>query len=327
MKNFAILTSGGDSSSMNKVITTFVRTCEHYGIKAFLIYDGFKGLVEGKIIPTNFQEVKNWYNLAGTKIHTSRFPELKEDKKQLEAAEQLKNHQIDGLIVCGGDGSFMGAYKLMLKGVKVNVIPGTIDNDTASSDISLGYCSSLEYIVTAIEAIKSTMESHHFVSIIEVMGRHCPDLAIFAGIATEADYVITSENFKSPEEIGHIIKKIRVNNSNSSIIIIVAEYIYGKNGVPNLEETSIIASKICGEKIRCNVIGYAQRAPKPSAVDLINATLLTTKAIELLNDNRFHYAIGFKGNDIIETNLEKAVNLKKRKRINLISKYINFNNL
>lgn len=326
MKKLGILTSGGDCTSMNKAITTFVQFCEHNNIEAHLIYNGFKGLVEGQIKKTTWEEVRTWYDLPGTKIYSARFPEFAEEKFQKLAANQVRTHQLDGVIVCGGNGSYIGAKKLSDQGIKVIAIPGTIDNDVASSEITIGFHSALEHIVSIIRMVRSTMESHHFISIIEIMGRECSDLTIFAGIATHADYVITGENIKTPDQIGEIVLKLRKDKPNQSIIILVTEKIYGTNNLPNLETTCKMAEKICKEPIRTNVIGYSQRAANPSAWDLVNTTRMTAAAVNMMKSGKSKLAIGNKGNEIVAIDLNDAINLVGPKRKKFIDKFINLKN-
>lgn len=323
MKRIGILTSGGDCSGMNKVITTFVQVCEHNQIEPYLIYNGYEGLTNGQIKKTTWNEVRNWYDLPGSKIYSSRFPEFENIETRKQAVIQLEKNHIDGIIVCGGNGSYLGALKLSELGVKVICLPGTIDNDVSSSETTIGFHSSLDYIVSTIRSIRATMESHHFISIVEIMGRNCPDLTIFAGIATHADYVITSENIKTPEELGLIIKKLRKINPSNSILILVTELLYGVGNLPSLEKTCEIASKIAGEKIRQNVLGYAQRGSVATAWDLINSTRMATAAVNLMKSGKANLAIGNKGNEIVAIDLLQAINLKNPNRKKFIEKFIN----
>ena len=323
MKKIGILTSGGDCSTMNKVITTFVQVCEHNQIEPYLIYNGYEGLTKGEIRKTNWNEVRTWYDLPGSKIYSSRFPEFENLETRKKAVLQLQKHHIDGLIVCGGNGSYIGASKLAELGIKIITLPGTIDNDVSSSETTIGFHSSLDYVVKTIRSIRATMESHHFVSIVEIMGRNCPDLTIFAGIATHADYIITGENIKTPEELGSIIAKLKKLNPANSILILVTELLYGTNNFPSLEDTCKIATKISGEKIRINVLSYAQRGSDPSAWDLINSTRMTTAAVNLMKSGKNNVAIGNKGNEVVAIDLLDAINLKSPSRKKFIEKFIN----
>lgn len=304
-KNFAILTSGGDCSSMNMVLSTFVKKCLQENIQPYFVYNGYQGLYDGDIKKANLKDSMHIWNLPGTKIKSSRFPEFKEESIRKKAVENLKKFEIDYLFVCGGNGSYIGAEKLSDMGVKVIALPGTIDNDIASSDFTIGFDTALNSIKDDIYKIRSTMESHNFISFVEIMGRNCLDLTLDAGICTEADYIITNANILKKEEILKLIKNIRKTNKES-ILILVSELLYGIDGNPTLNEISEFVNKNIKEKIRINVLGYTQRASIPTAFDLKLSSGLTNYALDLALKGVYGVSVGNQGFKYINTPISKA---------------------
>ncbi|MGL4616810.1 MAG: ATP-dependent 6-phosphofructokinase [Mycoplasmoidaceae bacterium] len=304
-KNFAILTSGGDSSSMNIVLSTFVKRCIKEDIQPYFVYNGFKGLYDGDIKKATLKDSMHIWNLPGTKIKSSRFPEFKEDSIREKAVKNLKKYEIDYLFVCGGNGSYIGAERLTNMGVKIIALPGTIDNDIASSDFTIGFDTALNSIKDDIYKIRSTMESHNFICFVEIMGRNCLDLTLDAALCTEADYIITNENILKKEEILQLIKNIRKTNKES-IVILVSELLYGVDGNPTLQEISEFVYKNIKEKIRINVLGYTQRASIPTAFDLKLSAGLTNYALDLAIKGEHSISVGNQGFKYKSTSITKA---------------------
>lgn len=316
-RNFAILTSGGDCSSMNMVLSTFVKRCLEENIQPYFVYDGYKGLYDGDIKKATSKDVMHIWNLPGTKIKSARFPEFKEESIRKKAIQNLKKFDIDYLFVCGGNGSYIGAERLSKMGVKVIALPGTIDNDIASSDFTIGFDSALNSIKDDIYKIRTTMESHRFIAFVEIMGRNCLDLTLDAGLCTEADYIITNANILKKEEILKLIKNIRKTNKES-IVILVSELLYGIDGNPTLNEISEFVNKNIKEKIRINVLGYTQRASIPTAFDLKLSSELTNYAIDLALKNVHGISVGNQGFKYKSTPIEKAnkmVNKNKKNEV------------
>lgn len=296
MKKIAILTSGGDASTMNKCLSAFVTFASKFNLEVYFVYEGFKGLCENKIHKADYSETKSWYNLAGTKILSARFMEFKEDEYVDKAFNNLKNLGIDVLIVIGGDGSYQGAYKLHKKGFKVIGLPGTIDNDISSSKYTIGFDSSLNAIVQTIFKIKACMNSHRNIALVEIMGRHCVDLTVFAGIACEADILVTNENWVSPNELLTKISEIRKINKYG-ILILVNENLLGKNNVPSLNEYKEYIEKNSCEQVKVNVLGHLQRGGEPTAMDLVRATQMVYKCCELIKNEQYGKIVGLNNNE------------------------------
>ena len=179
----AVLTSGGDAPGMNACIRAVIRTGIKYGLDMFVIYEGYKGLLNGKIEQVDRNFVSDIINRGGTILNSARLPEFKNPEVQKRAAEILNNIGIDGLIVIGGDGSYRGAQALARLGINTIGLPGTIDNDIASTDYTIGYDTCLNTICECVDKIRDTTTSHQRCTLIEVMGNHCGDLAINSGIA------------------------------------------------------------------------------------------------------------------------------------------------
>lgn len=323
MKRIAILTSGGDSPSMNKTINSLVKFAYNKGIEVFLVYGGYKGLYEENLKIADLEETRLWANLPGTKIFSSRFKEFQDESIREKCIDVLKKNEIDVLVVIGGDGSYMGAYKLSLQGFPVICLPGTIDNDIGSSEYTIGFDSSLNEIVDRINEIKSCMQSHSDIAFVEIMGRHCVDLTTFAGIATDADIVLTYETFMSPQKVLDKIKQIREIRPTGSIMVLVTELLLGYDKKPSLQDYKNFIESNSSDKVKLNVLGYMQRGAKPSAMDTLRATLMARKAIDLVSKNRFNKAIGIKnGFDAVDYDIKRAIKMKNPLRRNLIKRTI-----
>lgn len=324
MKRVAILTSGGDASTMNKCISSFTKYANKFDLEIFLVYSGYKGLVRNAIFKANNNEIQTWYNLPGTKILSARFVEFAEQKNIDLAINNLKQLDIDCLVVIGGDGSYKGALRLHQSGFNVIGLPGTIDNDVASSKYTIGFDSSLNNIVTRINEIKSCMNSHRDIAMIEIMGRHCTDLTVYAGIATESDILITNENLLTPQQLLEKIKEIR-NTNKLGMTILVTENLLGKNNIPSMDEYKKYIENYSNEKIKLNVLGYGQRGGTPTAMDLIRATQMSYKACECIKNNEYGKIIGLDDNEEaqaydIESALSQSGNTDNTK---IINKYFN----
>lgn len=323
-KRVAILTSGGDASCMNKVISTFVHYSIEKGLEPYFIFDGFEGMYKNKIKKATLKDVRMIYDRAGTIIKSSRFPEFKEESIRKVAIANLKKHNIDTVFVCGGNGSYMGLLRITEAGIKGIGIPGTIDNDIGSSDYTIGYDSALNNIVESIKQIRTTMESHNFITVVEVMGRQCPDLTVMAGIGCEVDYIITKDNIIDEKEFVNVIKKLRKNNKES-IVILVTELLYGVDGRVSLKEMCKYASEKIGEKVRLNILTYSQRAGTPTGLDLYNAAILTAGAIDHFLEGNKNFVSAIKNGKLTFVDVNKAVNMKTPSRMMLVDKFINKN--
>lgn len=300
MKSIGVLTSGGDAPGMNAAIRAVVRMGIHNGIKVMGIKRGYAGLINGEIEEMNRHSVSDIIHRGGTMLRTARCEEFKDEKVRKKAAEVLKVFGIDGLVVIGGDGSFRGAQLLSKLGVLTVGIPGTIDNDLPYTDYTIGYDTALNTVLESINKIRDTSTSHQRVSIVEVMGRNCGDIALYSGIAGGAESVIVPEvDFDTNNLCKTILEgKLRGKLHN---LIILAE---GVGGAFNLAEK---VQNITGLETRATVLGHIQRGGSPSAFDRILASKMGVKAVELLIDGKTSRAVGMKNGEIMDMDIDEAV--------------------
>ena len=304
IKKIAVLTSGGDAPGMNAAIRAVVRAGLYRGIDMYVVYDGLRGLVEGQIKQVNKDFTQDIINRGGTIIRSARLPEFKDPKIVKRAANILQDFEIDALVGIGGDGTFRGLNDLSKFGIKVVGIPGTIDNDVGSTEQTIGFSTALNTICECVDKLKDTSGSHQRCSLIEVMGRHCGDLALYAALAEGAEGVICVEHPLKEEVLFRKLRKMKAQNKSHAIII-VSE---------NLLDINELAKKIeeeTGFDTRTEVLGRLQRGGSPSAEDRVLAARMGAKSIDLiLNSETGSRIIGVRGGQIIDLPIEEAVSMK-----------------
>lgn len=321
MRKIAILTSGGDAPGMNNAVRAVVKQAHANGLEAFLVYEGYKGLYNDNIVSAKNIDVDSYLNQGGTFIYSARFPEFKNPEIREVAAANLRNRGIEALVVIGGDGSYKGAQLLHELGVKTIGLPGTIDNDIASSDYTIGYDTALNTIVDAIDKIRDTAKSHQRIMIVEIMGNMCGDLALYSGLATGAEIIATSQYRLSEEEIVAKAVELTKQEGRRSIIIAVSEKCYKIN---ELEKMVQVAT---GWDTRCNPLNHIQRGGTPSAQERILATLMGMKAVEYLLAGKSGLAIGIINNDIVGVPILEALDMENKAKAKAVEKAIKFNKL
>ena len=193
MRSIGVLTSGGDAPGMNAAVRSVVRCALAEGFKVYAIYDGYNGLINGKIEEMTVNSVSNIINKGGTAIYTARCLEFKDQEGIMKGKETCEKLGIEGLVVIGGDGSFRGAADLSSAGIPCVGIPGTIDNDITCTDYTIGYDTAMNTVVDLIDKLRATCNSHARCSVVEVMGRRCGDLALNAGLAGGATAIVDPE--------------------------------------------------------------------------------------------------------------------------------------
>lgn len=304
INKIAILTSGGDSAGMNSAVKAIVHTAINKGLTPYLVYEGFKGLVENKIEKATMHDTLGIEFIGGTVIYSARYPQFKEVDVRKIAVSNLKKHKIDALVVIGGDGSYMGASKLSEMGIKTIGLPGTIDNDIASTDYTIGFASALKNITSFIDSVRATAHSHERAMIVETMGRHCGDLALFAAIATGAEVLSTSERKLSEQEI---IKQVAAKRKEGkrSIIVLVTEHLYD---VHQLAKKIEIETKI---ETRANVIAHSQRGARPEPFDQVLASTMGSFAVEELIKGKTNVAVNIVNNKLVTKDILKVVKMKR----------------
>ena len=304
IKRIAVLTSGGDAPGMNAAVRAVIRAGLYNNVDMYVIYDGLRGLVEGQIKQVDKDFTQDIINRGGTIIRSARLPEFKDPKIVKRAARILQDFEIDALVGIGGDGTFRGLNDLSKYGVKVVGIPGTIDNDVGSTDTTIGFSTALNTICECVDKLKDTSGSHQRCSLIEVMGRHCGDLAMYAALAEGAEGVICVEHQLKEDVLFRKLRKMKAQNKSHAIII-VSE---------NLLDINELAKKIeeeTGFDTRTEVLGRLQRGGSPSAEDRVLAARMGAKSIDLiLNEEIGSRIIGVKGGQIVDFPIEEAVQMK-----------------
>ncbi len=306
-----LLTSGGDAPGMNATIRAVVRAAIHYGDKIFGIYDGYRGLVEGKIVEFTRKDVSEILSKGGTILGTARLPEFDYEAVRKIAVDQLRKHDIEALICIGGDGTYTGAIRLHEMGIKTIGIPGTIDNDIASTDFTIGFSTALNTACEAIDKLRDTSSSHQRCSIIEVMGRHCGDLALYSGICCGAEYIITNESGLNKEKLLEDLKQNRLAGRRHAIVVISE----------NMTDVHKLAKEVeaySGYECRATILGYVQRGGTPTPEDRLLAARLGKYAVDLLKEGVTGVAVGVKNNLLINTPIEKALAMKNEQSAELL---------
>lgn len=305
VKKVAVLTSGGDAPGMNAALRAVIRAGLFNGLEMYVIYGGYKGLVEGNIHQVNKDFTADIINRGGTILQSSRLPEFKEEAVQKQAAQRLSDFDIDALVGIGGDGTYRGLSALSKHGVKVIGIPGTIDNDVASSDYTIGFMTALNTICDCIDKIKDTSTSHQRCSVVEVMGRHCGDLAMFCSVAEAAELTLTNEDPLNEEKIFKRLRKLKAQKKSHAIVV-VSE---------NLLDVKELGKKIqdeTGFDTNVEVLGHLQRGGAPCAFDRILASQMGSLAISELLEGRDGEVIGSIDNKIIAIKIDEALAMPRK---------------
>lgn len=301
MKSIAILTSGGDSQGMNSAVRAVAQTAINKGITVYGIRRGYKGMLTDDIFEITLKDLQDLSYKGGTFLMSARLPEFKEKEIRAKAAENLKKRNIDALVVIGGDGSFHGAHYLYEEhGIKTIGLPGTIDNDIAGTDFTIGYDTALNVILDSVYKLKDTAKSHERTYFVEVMGRNCGDLALYSAMAVGANGVMIPEANTSIDDLVNIIKKRREIGETYDIII-VAE------GVGNTQEIAKkVQEKLPNIEPKVTVLGHLQRGGNPTAQDRILATKMGAYAVELLLEGKAGLMVGIEDNKLTTHKLSYA---------------------
>lgn len=304
MKRIGLLTSGGDAPGMNAAIRAVVRSALYFGMEVYGIERGYAGLIDDQLMPMEMRSVSNIVQTGGTKLRTARCMEMLTVEGQKKALDTLEKHGIDGLVVIGGDGSFRGAKVLSEYGVPTIGIPGTIDNDLEYTDYTLGFDTAVNTCLDIINKLRDTMTSHERVSVVEVMGRHCGDIALYSGIASGAEIIIVPEVAFDMDEIVNRVNRSRSNGKHSNIIVIA-------EGVMSADMFAKQLQAFTPYTVRPTCIGHVQRGGSPSMMDRMLAAQFGNKAVRLLNDGIGNRVVGIRHNQIIDMDIIEAVSMKK----------------
>lgn len=304
MKKIAILTSGGDAPGMNAAIRAVTRAAIANGLEVMGVKQGYSGLINDELVPMNRSSVSDIIQRGGTILRTARCLEFKTEEGRKQGVEVLKKHGVDALVVIGGDGSFMGAKLLSKLGVKTIGLPGTIDNDLTYTDYTIGFDTSLNTALDAINKLRDTSTSHDRVSVIEVMGRDCGDLAVYAGLAGGAEAIIVPEKDFDKEELCKTILAGKDKGKTHNLVI-VAE------GVGKSDELAKYIEGVTGLETRATILGHIQRGGSPTASDRILASKLGYKAVELLLEGKTSRVVGIRNNQVMDMDIDEALALPR----------------
>ncbi len=304
VKKIGVLTSGGDAPGMNAAIRSVTRAAIFKGLKVVGIQRGYQGLIEGDMEDMNLSSVGDIIHRGGTILRSARSKEFMTEKGFQKALDVLKIFGVDGLVVIGGDGSFRGAEKLSESGFPTIGIPGTIDNDLGYTDYTIGFDTAVNTVVNAIGNLRDTSSSHGRANIVEVMGRHCGDIALYAGLAGGAENIIIPEMDFNMDEI---CKKLISGRNRGKLhsIIIVAEGVGKPYDIANeIQERTDIETRV-------TIMGHLQRGGTPTAQDRILASRLGAKSVELLLEGKKGKVVGIKENKIVDQDIEEALSVEK----------------
>lgn len=305
MKKIGILTSGGDSPGMNAAIRAAVRGAIYLGMEPYGIYRGFEGMIDGEIKAMDISSVSDILHKGGTILRTARSERFMTLEGRKRAKQMLENFGIEDLVIIGGDGSLHGGLEMTELGVRVMGLPGTIDNDLAYTDYTIGFDTSVNTVLGAISNIRDTSSAHERTTVIEVMGRHCGDIAIYAGLTGGAESIlIPEENL----DINAICRKMIQGRNRGKLhnIIIKAEGIE----MPTQELAEVLTDRT-GMETKIVVLGYIQRGGHPTARDRMIASRMAYKAVQLIEENSGSRAVGIGGEQIIHYPLKEALEMTR----------------
>lgn len=308
MRRVAVLTSGGDAPGMNAAIRSVIRTGVAHGWEMFGVKLGYEGLINGKIIPMGTRDVGGIIQKGGTVLGSARSLEFKTEDGQLKAIRSLNELGIEALVVIGGNGSQTGASSLFRLGFPTVGIASTIDNDLYGPDITIGVDTALNIVLEAIDRLKTTASSHQRAFLIEVMGRGCGYLALMAGIAGGAEFIVIPEVPTDPEVIARGLKAAYQKGKEHAIIVVAegAEYNAEKLGQYFLDHQARL-----GFDIRTTILGHVQRGGAPSAFDRILASRSGAFATDAIARGEFGVLVGMVNNQITTIPLETATANKR----------------
>ena len=305
MNTIGVLTSGGDAPGMNAAIRAVVRAgCEN-GFRVMGIRRGYNGLMYGDMYEMNLRSVSNIINRGGTILYSARSPEFKTEEGMQKAIDVCKQMDMQGVVVIGGDGSFRGARDLSLRGVPCVGIPGTIDNDIACSDYTIGYDTAMNTVMENVDRLRDTSESHDRCSVVEVMGRRAGYIALNSGIACGATTILIPEvEFDFEKDVIDRMRRTQ-KTGKRHFIIIVAEGIGGVNEMAKRiqEET--------GVESRATILGHVQRGGSPTVRDRVVGSTMGCRAVELLKQGIGNRVIALQKGELVDYDIFEALNMTK----------------
>ena len=315
INKIGVLTSGGDAPGMNAAIRAVTRTAIYNGLEVIGIRHGYLGMINANFKPLQAHSVSDMIQRGGTMLKTARCEAFKTPEGRKKAYENLKAAEIDGVVVIGGDGSFMGAnifneeYNIPFVGV-----PGTIDNDIYGTDYTIGYDTALNTVVQCVDKIRDTASALNRLFFVEVMGAEAGHIALYSGIASGAEAIIMPEIKGDARDIRKMLETGNKRKKSSNIII-VAE---GDEGGGAMAIAEKLKDELKDYEVRVSILGHLQRGGSPSALDRVNASRLGNAAIEALLDGQQSVMVGLQNDEIVLIPFRKAVKLHKKLNQGLI---------
>ena len=308
IKRIGIMTSGGDSPGMNAAVRAIVRTAIHHQLVPFGILRGYQGMIEGDIFELKTTDVSNIIQRGGTMLKTARSKEFMTEAGMQKAYEQLQRHQIEALILIGGDGTFRGAVEFFKKyQIPAIGLPGTIDNDLNGTDETIGFDTAVNTAIEAIDKIRDTAEAHDRLFLVEVMGRDAGYIALHSGIGCGAEQIFIPEQKESIDEMIELIQEDKRRKKLTNIIVVAeGDEFGGAHGV-----SQILKERIPDLETRVTVLGHVQRGGAPSSRDRILASRLGFGAVEALLKGRTQEMAGMINDEVVFTPFASCVKLQK----------------
>ena len=305
IKTIGVLTSGGDAPGMNAAVRAVVRTGLHKGFRMIGIQRGYNGLLNGECFEMNLRSVSNIISAGGTILYTARCLEFKTKEGQDKGAAKCRELGIDALVVIGGDGSYRGARELAHRGIPMIGLPGTIDNDIACTDYTIGYDTAMNTALEMIDKLRDTTQSHDRCSVVEVMGHHAGYIALNVGIATGALAVLLPERpFDFERDILQRMRQTQVTGKKHFIIIV-------SEGVTDAQTLANQIQAATGVDSRATVLGHIQRGGSPTVRDRVNASLMGYHAVDLLDKGIYNRVVALSGGKIVDYDVNVALSMHK----------------
>ena len=304
IKKIGILTSGGDAPGMNAAVRAVTRAAIRKGMQVYGIRKGYNGLINSVLFEMNERSVSDIIQRGGTMLYTARCPEFRTEEGVEKAKAKCEELGLEGIVVIGGDGSFRGAADLSAKGILCVGLPGTIDNDIACTEYTIGYDTAMNTVVEMVDKLRDTTQSHDRCSVVEVMGRGAGYIALNAGIACGATYVITSE---IPYDLDVVAKKMLESKKTGKqhFIIVVSE------GVGHSDEIARTLQEKTEIEARTTILGHVQRGGSPTVRDRVVASQMGYYAVELLSQGIGNRVVGMQNNKIVDFDIQEALAMKK----------------
>ncbi len=302
MRRVAVLTGGGDAPGMNACVRAVVRTALNSDLEVLGIQGAYRGMVKGEFVPLTARDVGGIVQRGGTFLQTDRLPEFKDPAYQEQGLQQMRDRQIDALVVIGGDGSLNGALALHRRGFPVVGVPASIDNDIWGTNMAIGVDTALNTILEAIDKLRDTASSHKRAFLIEVMGRNCGYLALMSGICGGAEVILIPEVDMSLDELAERITDAYQRGKTHAIIVAAEGARFKSN-----EIAGFLKTKGTGFDVRVTILGHVQRGGRPSAFDRLLALRLGNAAVQALLDGKSGVMVGLSGRTIDALPLEKVV--------------------